>query len=99
MIVKSEVKTSFFKNGFLHYCSFLKDMIKSAPSEVLTTEELKSLMNSDVGEILSGKNKKQILNKMILQFCKKAKEFKEAGFDLEMYKETFDFEKVESFKN
>lgn len=38
-------------------------------------------------------DKYKILNKMILQFCKKAKEFKEAGFDLEMYKETFDFEK------
>jgi hypothetical protein len=43
----------------------LKDMIKTAPSEVLTADELKLLMNSDVGEILSGKNKKQILKKMI----------------------------------
>jgi hypothetical protein len=43
----------------------LKDMIKTAPSEVLTSDELQSLMNSDVGEILTGKNKKQILKKMI----------------------------------
>jgi hypothetical protein len=43
----------------------LKDMIKSAPSEVLTTDELKSLMNSDVGDILSGKDKNKILHKMI----------------------------------
>lgn len=43
----------------------LKDMIKKAPVEVLDINELKLLENSDVGEILSGKNKKQILQRMV----------------------------------
>jgi hypothetical protein len=43
----------------------LRDMIKKAPVEVLDIHELQLLENSDVGDILKGKNKKQILQKMI----------------------------------
>jgi hypothetical protein len=43
----------------------LIDMIKKAPAEVLDIHELKALQNSDVGDILSGKNKTQILQQMI----------------------------------
>ena len=43
----------------------LRDMIKKAPAEVLDITELKLLQNSDVGDILSGKNKQQILKQMI----------------------------------
>jgi hypothetical protein len=43
----------------------LIDMIKKAPAEVLDINELKALENSDVGDILSGKNKTQILKQMI----------------------------------
>lgn len=43
----------------------LIDMIKKAPAEVLDIHELKALQNSDVGDILSGKNKTQILKQMI----------------------------------
>jgi hypothetical protein len=43
----------------------LIDMIKKAPAEVLDIHELKALENSDVGDILSGKNKTQILKQMI----------------------------------
>lgn len=43
----------------------LRDMIKKAPAEVLDIGELKLLENSDVGAILSGGNKQQILRKMM----------------------------------
>ena len=43
----------------------LTDMIKKAPAEVLDINELKALQNSDVGDILSGGNKQQILKRMI----------------------------------
>lgn len=43
----------------------LKDMIKTAPTDVLEMDELKALQNSDVGDILSGKDKKTIFKQMI----------------------------------
>lgn len=43
----------------------LIDMIKKAPTDVLEVDELKALQNSDVGAILEGKDKKNILKQMI----------------------------------
>jgi hypothetical protein len=43
----------------------LKDMIKTAPAEVLDIDELKALENSDVGAILEGQNKTKLLKQMI----------------------------------
>jgi hypothetical protein len=43
----------------------LKDMITKAPSEVLTRDELNNLTNSDVPDVLSGKNKMQILKNLL----------------------------------
>lgn len=43
----------------------LKDAIKNAPSEVLTVDELNNLENSDVPDILGGKNKMQVLKKLL----------------------------------
>ena len=43
----------------------LRDMIKNAPVEVLTIDELHNLENSDVPDILSGKNKMQVLKKLL----------------------------------
>jgi hypothetical protein len=43
----------------------LKDMIKTAPAEVLDVSELKLLENSDVGAILNGENKTNLLKQMI----------------------------------
>jgi hypothetical protein len=42
----------------------VKKLILSAPSEVLTKEELEQLSNSDVPDILSSKNPKEILKKI-----------------------------------
>ena len=42
----------------------LKKLILMAPSEVLTADELKELTNSDVPDILSGKNPKEILKRI-----------------------------------
>ena len=42
----------------------IKKLILSAPSEVLTKEELEQLSNSDVPDILSSKNPKQILKQI-----------------------------------
>ena len=42
----------------------VKKLILSAPSEVLTKEELEQLLNSDVPDILSSKNPKQILKQI-----------------------------------
>lgn len=43
----------------------LKEMIDKAPAEVLNVEQLLELQNSDASDILSGKNKQQILKKLI----------------------------------
>lgn len=43
----------------------LKKLIKDAPVEVLEIDELKALENSDVKEILSGKDKKRVLKTLL----------------------------------
>jgi hypothetical protein len=43
----------------------LKKAIMNAPSEVLTVDELNNLENSDVPDVLGGKNKMQVLKKLL----------------------------------
>lgn len=43
----------------------LKKMIKNAPTEVLTIDELNNLENSDVSSVLDGENKMNVLKKLL----------------------------------
>jgi hypothetical protein len=51
----------------------LKKLILTAPSEVLTKEELEQLSNSEVPEVLSSKNPKEVLKKIGTEYKRDVK--------------------------